>query len=147
MPTAFHLFQDKVDKSEHTLEVDFMHAYDKSLTEEYTVNIILPEGASDIRVEIPSTCGIRDEDVETSKFFGTLDYFGRPKITIKKENAVHDLCDNVMIVRYQFNNSRDLYIEVVCMFGLLFSLYLAAMLYMRIGLTLDYKPKDKQKIY
>lgn len=30
---------------EHTLEIDFMHAYDKSLTEDYQVQVILPEGA------------------------------------------------------------------------------------------------------
>jgi oligosaccharyltransferase complex subunit alpha (ribophorin I) len=45
MPTEHHLFQSKEKPDEHTLEVDFMHAYDKSLTEDYQVKIILPEGA------------------------------------------------------------------------------------------------------
>lgn len=45
MPTRHHLYQDVKNTNEHTLEVDFMHGYDKSLTETYTVKVILPEGA------------------------------------------------------------------------------------------------------
>ena len=45
MPTQFHLFQDVKNNLEHTLEVDFMHGYDKSLTEDYAVKVILPEGS------------------------------------------------------------------------------------------------------
>ena len=53
MPTAFHLFQSPSDSTKHSLEVDFMHAYDHSLTEDYTVRVILPEGATNIHVELP----------------------------------------------------------------------------------------------
>jgi oligosaccharyltransferase complex subunit alpha (ribophorin I) len=63
MPTQFHLFQDVQNPLEHTLEVDFMHAYEKSLMDHYTVNVILPEGASDIRVELPSSCGVTNSDI------------------------------------------------------------------------------------
>lgn len=53
MPTVFHLFQNLKESKEHTLEVDFMHAFEHSLAEEYTVRVILPEGAKNIRVEMP----------------------------------------------------------------------------------------------
>ena len=145
MPTEYHLFQDKSDSSQHTLEVDFMHAYDKSLNEKYTVNIILPEGASDIRLSLPDSCGISEENISESKYFGTLDYFGRPMVTITKENAVHDLCDHVLTVRYQYNNSTNLWMKAMCMFFLLFSVYSLAMAYMRMGLSLE-KPKVHDKI-
>jgi len=48
MPSQQHLFRDKSDRSLYTLEVDFMHAYDRSLTEKYEVSVVLPEGATDI---------------------------------------------------------------------------------------------------
>ena len=146
MPTEFHLFQDLKDSKEHTLEVDFMHAYDSSLNEEYKVNVILPEGASDIRLELPSSCGINSEDITMTKYYGTLDYFGRPMVTIYKQNAVHDLCDNVLTVRYQYDNQVNLYMKAICLTTLLFTLYAAAMAYVRMGLSLetkDTKPKQK----
>jgi len=54
MPSQHHLYQNSKDRDLHTLEVDYMHAYDESLTEDYTVRVILPEGASNIHVELPS---------------------------------------------------------------------------------------------
>lgn len=53
MSTAFHLFQSTSNPLEHTLEVDFMHPYEQSLSEDYTVRVILPEGVSNIRLELP----------------------------------------------------------------------------------------------
>ena len=84
MPTAFHLFQSLEDRTKHTLEVDFMHAYDKSLTEDYTVRVILPEGASNIHVELPGQLEGKLDSIEMTKYFGTMDYFGRPTIVMKK---------------------------------------------------------------
>lgn len=64
-----------------------MHPFDNSLTEDYTFRVILPEGATDIKVQIADE--IEPDSVELGKFFGTLDYFGRPTITISKKNTVH----------------------------------------------------------
>lgn len=139
MPTEHHLFQDKDKPSEHTLEVDFMHAYDKSLAEDYQVKVILPEGSTNIRVELIGA--IEPDSIEMGKYFGTLDYFGRPEVIIKKKNAVHEICDSSIRVTYTFDNQRDLYLEPICVFGLLFSLYLAAIIYSRLGLTLESKKK------
>lgn len=76
MPTEYHLFQDKKNPSLYILEVDFMHAFDKSITEDYVVKIILPEGATNIKLELASD--INPDSIEMGKYFGTLDYFGRP---------------------------------------------------------------------
>jgi len=137
MPTKYHLFQQKKNLKMHTLEVDFMHAFDKSLTEEYTVKVVLPEGARNIKLELPSN--INTDSIEMSKFFGTLDYFGRPQITIKKSNVVHDLNDVTLKVHYEFDNAVDIYLEPICMFCLIFSAYLLVMIYSRFGLDLESK--------
>ena len=77
-----------------------MHAFDKSITEDYAVKVILPEGASNIQLELASD--IDPNSIEMGKYFGTLDYFGRPMIIIKKTNAVHDICDSTIRVKYNF---------------------------------------------
>jgi hypothetical protein len=64
-----------------------MHPFDNSLTEDYTFRVILPEGATDIKVHVADE--IEADSIELGKFFGTLDYFGRPTITITKKNTVH----------------------------------------------------------
>lgn len=145
MPAGMHLFQDKKSASEYTLEVDFMHAYDHSLTEDYTVKVILPEGATDIRVEMPSSCEISKSDVTMEKFFGTLDYFGRPTVVISKQNVVHDLCDQALTVKYTFNSS-NIYIEIFCISGLLFGVYLAVILYSNLEMDLESKKKGEEKL-
>ena len=102
MPSHYHLFRDKNDKSMFTLEVDFMHAFDKSVTEKYQVRVILPEGASDIQVELASD--VSPDSITVDKYFGTMNFVGRPMIVIKKTDAVHDICDSTIRVRYRFNN-------------------------------------------
>jgi len=118
-----------------------MHAFDKSLTEDYTVKVILPEGASSIKLELPGGC--KADSIEMGKFFGTLDYFGRPQITIKKANTVHEICDDILRVSYDFENSRDLYLEPVCLFMLILSLYVVAIVYSRLGFQWEKEKKSK----
>ena len=118
-----------------------MHAYDKSLTEDYQVQVILPEGAKNIKIALVGA--IEPESIDTGKYFGTLDYFGRPTIIIKKKNAVHEICDTTLRVTYTFDNARDLYLEPLCVFGMLFSVYLFAIVYSRLGFTLERKVKTQ----
>lgn len=67
------------------------------------------------------------------KFFGTLDWFGRPSLKISKTNVVHDLCDDTLRIKYSFDNSKDMALEPICMFAMLFSLFLIGMILTRIG--------------
>lgn len=64
-----------------------MHPFDHSLTEDYTVRVMLPEGAKNIRLELPQNFNI--DKMELSKYFGTLDFFGRPMLIITKRDAIH----------------------------------------------------------
>jgi len=139
MPSQYHLYKDMSNDQLHTLEIPFMHAYDDSLTEDYQFKVILPEGATDIQIELPS--GLKDnvDSIEMGKFFGTLDFLGRPMITVNKKNAVYELVDDIVRVKYTFNNSSDFYLEPAYVFAMVFSLYLVAMFYSRMGLSLENK--------
>jgi len=105
--------------------------------------VILPEGAQNIKLELVGA--IEPDSIETSKYFGTLDYFGRPTVIIKKKNAVHEVCDSTLRVTYTFDNTKDLYLEPICVFGMLFSLYLMAIIYSQLGFTLESKSKVAAK--
>ena len=102
MPSGYHLFRDKAQSDKFTLEVDLMHAFDKSLTEDYEVSVILPEGAYDIQLELAAD--VQPDSISMDKYFGTMNFFGRPRIVISKKNAVHEICDSTLRVRYSFQN-------------------------------------------
>jgi hypothetical protein len=136
MATQYHLYKDLKNDLEHTLEIDLMHGYDSSLTQDFHVRVILPEGSSAIRVILPTGC-VSEDMISMSKYFGTLDFFGRPTININMKDVVHDLCDDKLRVKYSFNQATDLMIEPLSMFAMIMSLYIVAMIYVRIGLTLE----------
>ena len=80
-----------------------MHAFDKSLTENYEVSVILPEGATDIQLELAGD--VHPDSIGMEKYFGTMNFFGRPKIVIKKANTIHEICDSTIRVRYRYENA------------------------------------------
>jgi hypothetical protein len=50
MPTRFHLSESTVEKDSYKLTIPFYHNYEMLLTEDYTVQVTLPLGASNIKV-------------------------------------------------------------------------------------------------
>jgi hypothetical protein len=50
MPTKHHLFFDEKEPNRYYLNYTFLHNYDEILVENYTLKIILPEGATNIKV-------------------------------------------------------------------------------------------------
>lgn len=118
-----------------------MHAYEDSLTQDYTMQVILPEGSTNINIELPAHLKNTVEEVKLGKYFGTLDFFGRPMITIKQKNAVYTLSDDIIRVRYNFE-SNGLYLEPLYLFVMFMGIFTAMMIYSRI--SLDLKNKEKK---
>ena len=114
-----------------------MHAYEESLTEDYTFQVVLPEGATHIQIELPPRLKNNVKSIALNKYFGTLDFFGRPTITIKQENVLHVLANDKVRVKYDFDNSKDFLLEPVYVFGMVMSLFASAMIYSRLGLNLE----------
>ena len=50
MPTRYHLFQESARSEHYVFNFTFMHSYKDILAENYTLKVILPEGAIDIQV-------------------------------------------------------------------------------------------------
>ena len=57
------------------------------------------------------------------KYFGTLDFYGRPMIVINKPNAVHDICNGLMRVKYTFapNSMMIEPVQLMCMIMVIFA--------------------------
>ena len=54
MPTKYHL--QRAAEDEYVLELNFLHNYDVLLAENYTFEVVLPYGASDITVSLDRWC-------------------------------------------------------------------------------------------
>ena len=54
MPTKYHLNRESRNADSYILEIPFLHNYDVLFAEDYTVEIILPYGATDISVSLQS---------------------------------------------------------------------------------------------
>jgi hypothetical protein len=81
------------------------------------------------------------DSVESGLHFSTLDYIGRPSLTITKKN-VHKLIHNEAFqVSYDFQN-QGLFIEPLYVIAFFFVCYLSAILYGRVNFNFD---DDKKK--
>jgi len=76
------------------------------------------------------------------KYFGTLDFYGRPMIIIDKPNAVHDICNGLMRVRYNFK-SNSMMIEPIQLFGMIFTVFLVIIIFYSVELDLEKKKTKK----
>ena len=90
MPTKYHLFYDMMNPENYVFNFTFMHDIEDILAENYTLKVILPEGATNIKVTLP----FKVDHQETGLHFSTLDYIGRPTLIIKKANVISSLHDD-----------------------------------------------------
>jgi oligosaccharyltransferase complex subunit alpha (ribophorin I) len=109
------------------------------LAENYTLKVILPEGASSIKVHLPFAVDSLDE----SLYFSTLDYIGRPQLTIKKTNVISSLHKESFQVSYEMS-ANALLIEPLYVIAFFFTCFLSAIIYTRVDLSFrDEKKKVK----
>lgn len=85
MPTRHHLMKDQNNR--FILNYTFDHDFNEIIAENYTLTVILPEGSTKIKVHLP----FEVDSIEESLSFSTLDYIGRPKISIRKSNVISKL--------------------------------------------------------
>lgn len=131
IPTRYHLFKNEEENGgrfvfNYTFDFDIADI----LAENFTLKINLPEGATDIKVHLPFEVDSIDED----KYFSTLDYIGRPQITIKKSNVFSSLHKKPFQVTYELS-TQGMFIEPFYVIAFFFACYCAAILYSRVDLS------------
>jgi oligosaccharyltransferase complex subunit alpha (ribophorin I) len=98
------------------------------------VKVILPEGATSIKVHTPFAV----DSESRALHFSTLDYLGRPVVILNKHNALGGVHDGHFQVEYTFQNQM-LFIEPVYLIVFVFVLFLFAIAYSRFDMQFDEK--------
>jgi hypothetical protein len=124
----------------YKLTIPYYHSYDILLTEEYTVKVVLPMGATNIKIDLP----IDVEMTTDGQNWGTLDYFSAPVITLKKSNANHLLDSAELVVTYTYSPYM-LLMKPLFMAGIILIGLLCLIISFRVSFTLEDDKKVKHE--
>jgi hypothetical protein len=102
------------------------------LTEEYTVNVVLPLGATNIKVDVPVDAEITTDGLN----FGTLDYYGAPVITVKTKNANSMTSRGDLVVTYTYSPAQ-LVLKPLYLSSIVFGLLIALIFVSRVPLSIQ----------
>ncbi len=136
LPSKFHVNTD--NNGNYVVNLTFGMPYSDLLARNYTVEVILPEGADDIKVNL-NTDG--KFDVVKNKFYGCLDLFGRNSVIIHMRN-VYDIHKVYFQIRYKYSNAL-LFVKPVILMVYFFLIFIALILYSRGNLSLKKDSKVK----
>ncbi|RWS06916.1 Dolichyl-diphosphooligosaccharide--protein glycosyltransferase subunit 1-like protein [Dinothrombium tinctorium] len=132
IPTQDYLFNDG---SQYVLRIPFVdHIFDNSIIDDALVSVILPEGASNIRLILPYSA-VRERD---QVHYTYLDTIGRPVIVLRKSNLVEQHIQDFE-VHYTYNKLFMLQ-EPFLIVMALFCLCLVVIIYVRLDFSLTKNP-------
>ena len=137
LPSKFHILSD--DNDHYYLNLTFGLPYKNLLAKNYTMKVVLPEGASDIKVNLPLTSKYTLTD---EKSFSYLDLFGRPTVLIEMDN-VYDKHKSNFVISYKYSKFNLLFKPLLVVL-FYFGIFLLLIVYFRANLTLRSK-LDKEK--
>uniref|UniRef100_H2Z4F9 Dolichyl-diphosphooligosaccharide--protein glycosyltransferase subunit 1 n=1 Tax=Ciona savignyi TaxID=51511 RepID=H2Z4F9_CIOSA len=106
------------------------HIMDDQVVEDLTIKIILPEGAKNIKTELPYPAKREDDSLH----FTYLDTVGRPVITFTKKNLVEQHIDD-FVVSYTFNRLLLLQ-EPLLIVGAFFILFFTVIIIVRLDFSI-----------
>lgn len=120
----------KAQSTRYQLKAKFGSPFQIANVDDMTVRVIIPEGASNIKVHLPFE--VDEESREITKTY--LDIAGRPVVVLRKRNVIRDH-DQYFTVTYDFPESAILQ-EPLMVMGGLFAFCLFVMVYVRFDLTI-----------
>ena len=136
IPTEVALFVDS-DTGRHNLKFDFFTLFEDVWVEDMEIKVVLPEGATDIKVDVPYPV----EQSWTRRFTYLDSQFngGRPVLTLKAKNIVEEH-DKQVVISYSFQRAR-MVVEPMLLVGSFFAMFVVASILARIQ---DQKKATKQ---
>lgn len=140
VPSKYHLRLEDPDEKLYKLEIPFLYNYDVLLAENYTFEVILPYGASDIKFELP----FDHDEAEIGTSVLSLDFFGTPKLSIRRRDVFAMLNNKNIVVKYRFDETYIL-MKPIGLSLTVFAFYLMAIVYSRISLSFAEPPKNLSK--
>ena len=138
LPTKFHVKTNNMGN--YRLNVTFGMPYTNMLARNYTVKIILPESADNIKVDLPIE---NQYSVEYDKEYGTLDLFGRKSIIIKLNN-MYDVYNTNIFITYDYKWTM-LFVKPVILIFYFTILFAVLIISSRANISLARKDEIKLK--
>lgn len=117
LPREKHITQNSGDS--FTFQINLSHPYNDIVAEDFSVSIVLPEGATDIHFDDP----IGFDSIQQSTVYDYLDLIGRTSFTMSKKNVMEKYHDKTITVTYKlsaFDHYRKPALVCIYMFVLLF---------------------------
>lgn len=128
LPSKFHISTD--GGNTYTLNVTFGLPYEDILARNYTVKVVLPEGAGNIKVNLPIDSKYH---IAHEKSFSYLDMFGRPTVVITMKN-VFDIHKVDLLIQYN-HSQLNIYFKPFLVILFFFALFLILIGYFRLDLS------------
>ena len=128
VPTETVLFVDP-STGRHSLKVDFFVPFEDVWVEDLEIKVVLPEGCSDVKVDLPYPA-----DMAWTRRYTYLDSVfngGRPVLTVRAKNLV-EAHDQKLVVSYAFSRPRMLF-EPALLCATFFAFFVGCSLLSRVG--------------
>ena len=138
LPTKFHVKTN--NKGNYMVNLTFGMPYTNMLARNYTVKIILPEGADNIKVKLPIETSYQ---VDYDKEYGCLDLFGRKSVIIKLNN-MYDVYNTNIFITYDYQ-WLILFVKPLILIVYFIILFVVLIIYNRANISLSRKQETKLK--
>jgi oligosaccharyltransferase complex subunit alpha (ribophorin I) len=138
LPTKFHVKTN--NKGNYMVNLTFGMPYKNMLARNYTVKIILPESADNIKVNLPIDVHY---SVDYDKEYGCLDLFGRKSIIIKLNN-MYDVYNTNIFISYDYKWTM-LFVKPLILIFYFIILFTVMIISSRTNISLSRKEEIKLK--
>ena len=138
LPTKFHVKTN--NKGNYMVNLTFGMPYTNMLARNYTVKIILPEGADNIKVKLPIETSYQ---VDYDKEYGCLDLFGRKSVIIKLNN-MYDVYNTNIFITYDYQWLM-LFLKPLIIIVYFIILFVVLIIYNRANISLSRKQETRLK--
>ena len=138
LPTKFHVTTN--NKGNYMLNLTFGMPYNNMLARNYTVKVILPESADNIKVKLPIDV---QYNIKYDKDFGCLDLFGRKSIIINMNN-MYDIYNTNFFITYDYKWTM-LFVKPFILIVYFLILFTIMIIYSRANISLSRKDEVKIK--
>ena len=138
LPSKFHVTTN--GQGNYVVNLTFGMPYKDMLASNYTVKTILPEGADNIKVDLPIDT---EYTIRYDKEYGCLDLFGRKAVVINLKN-MHDEFNSHLLISYDYNWCM-LFVKPVILIVYFFIVFLLLIVYSRADISLSRTRTEKEK--
>jgi oligosaccharyltransferase complex subunit alpha (ribophorin I) len=114
------------EEGSYKFEINLSHPYKDIVAEDFTLKINLPEGATDIGIEMPFDMDASEQEIS----YQYLDLRGRICIVLKKTNVLEKYHNKPIIITYKLT-AFDMYLKVFIMMFYTFCVLFFSMVFYR----------------